>query len=96
MNNGSSWQEGNARYLAATLAWLRACMEQFAARQQEKPIPAMLPAAQPAEESRSIWRRFGRSPELPQRTSNLLLTGSSTRDDADVANAAAAFCPLEM
>ena len=91
MNNGSSWQEGNARYLAATLAWLRACMEQFAVRQQEKPILAVLPAPPPAEESKSIWRRFGRSPELPPRPSNLLLTGSSTRDNADVANAAAAM-----
>jgi len=89
MNNGSSWQEGNARYLTATLAWLRACMEQFAMRQQEKPTPAALPAPKPAEEPKSIWRRFGRSPELP-RTSNLLLTVGATRDNPDVVNAAAA------
>jgi ATPase family associated with various cellular activities (AAA)/Winged helix domain, variant len=93
MNNGTSWQEANARYLAAAMAWLRACMEQLASRQQEKPPTAVLPVPQqPAEEPKSIWRRFGsRSHELPPRTSSLLLTGGTTRDNAEVANAAAAM-----
>jgi hypothetical protein len=92
MNNGANWQEGNARYLAAALTWLRACMEQFIDRQQEKPIAVVLPAAQPTEEPKSIWRRFAsRPPELPPRTSNLLLIGTATRDNEDVVRAAAAM-----
>lgn len=91
MNNGSNWQDGNTRYLAAALAWLRACMEQFAAQQQEKPRPLVLATPHPKEEPKSIWRHFtARSPELPARTPNLLLSGSVTRDN-DVAQAAAAM-----
>ena len=92
MSNGMNWQEGNAKYLAAALTWLRACMEQFIDRQQEKPIAVVLPAAQPVDESKSIWRRFAnRQPELPARTPNLLLTGTATRDGEEVVRAAAAM-----
>lgn len=91
MNNGANWQEGNARYLAAALVWLRACMEQFAARQQEKAVPVVLPPPQPAEEPKSMWRRFGRSPELPARTSKLLLAGGTGRENEEVLRAAAAM-----
>jgi len=92
MNNGTNWQEGNAKYLAAALTWLRASMEQFIDRQQEKPIAVVLPTAQSTEEPKSIWRRFaGRPPELPPRTPNLLLTGTATRDGEDVVRAAAAM-----
>src|SRR5450631_2899479 len=92
MNNGTNWQERNARYLAASLAWLRSSMEQFASEQQEKSGPIILPVPRPKEEPKSIWRHFaGRSPELPPRTPNLLLTGSATRDNDEVAQAAAAM-----
>ena len=92
MTNGLNWQEGNAKYLAAALTWLRACMEQFIDRQQERPIAVVLPAAQPVEESKSIWRRFAnRQPELPAQTPNLLLTGTATRNGEEVVRAAAAM-----
>jgi len=92
MNNGSSWQEGNARYLADALAWLRACMEQFIAQQQEKPTPVVLPVPQPREEPKSIWRRFAsRTPELPARSPSLLLSGNASRDSEEVVRAAAAM-----
>jgi hypothetical protein len=92
MNNGTNWQERNARYLAASLAWLRASMEQFASQQLEKLGPIVLPVPRPKEEPKSIWRHFaGRPPELPQRTPNLLLTASATHDNDEVAQAAAAM-----
>lgn len=93
MNTGNSWQEGNARYLAAGLAWLRASMEQFAAaQQQEKPPQVDLPISQPAEQPKSLWRRFaGRLPEHPTRPSSLLLTGTATLDSEEVLHAAAAM-----
>jgi ATPase family associated with various cellular activities (AAA)/Winged helix domain, variant len=92
MNNGSNWQDGNGRYLAATLAWLRACMEQFAARLAEKTNLPLSPLPRPAEEPKSIWRRFAnRAPELPPHTPSLLLTGGAARDNEEVMHAAAAM-----
>jgi hypothetical protein len=75
MSNGTTWQEGNTRYLAAAMVWLRACMEQFAEQQPENHSVMALPPAPPnPQESKSIWRHFrGRAPELPAQAPNLLL-----------------------
>ena len=45
INNGTDWQKGNAQYLSAVMAWLRACMEQFAAQQPQNQISVALPAS---------------------------------------------------
>ena len=93
MNNATDWQEGNARYLAAALAWLRACMEQLAARHAEAPGSFALPAPVPKEQPRSIWKHFGRPPaELPARTPSLLLSGGvNSHADRRVIQAAEAL-----
>jgi hypothetical protein len=92
MNNGTSWQEGNTRYLSAALSWLRTCMEQLAAEQQEKQGSLALLVPQPQEEPRSLWQHFmGRPAKLPPRPTNLLLTGSATLADRHGTQAAAAM-----
>ncbi len=78
MSNGTDWLEGNARYLAAALTWLRASMEQLAAQQEEPPASTALPIHVPKEEVRSRWKQFlGRPPEPPPRNPSLLLPGGS-------------------
>jgi hypothetical protein len=93
MNNGTDWQEGNARYLAAALAWLRACLEELAARHAEAPASFAIPAPAPKEQPRSIWKHFGRPPaELPARTPSLLLSGGvNSHADRRVIQAAEAL-----
>ena len=91
MNNGTTWQRGNTRYLAAAMAWLRACMEQLAEQQNENQGVATMPLAPAPQESKSIWRHWrGRSAELPARTANLLLPAGSPANER-VAQAAAAL-----
>jgi len=93
MSNAIDWQEGNARYLAAALAWLRACMEQLAARHTETPGSFAIPAPVPKEQPRSIWKHFvGPPAELPARTPSLLLSGGvSSHADQRVIQAAEAL-----
>jgi hypothetical protein len=93
MTNGTEWLEGNARYLSAALAWLRACMEQLAAQQGATPAPAALPVYVEQEEPRSIWKQFlGRPAEIPARNPSLLLTsGSAAPPDQHVTRAAEAL-----
>jgi hypothetical protein len=92
INNGMAWQKGNAQYLSAAMAWLRACLEQFAAQQPENQTSLALPPLPVAEGRRSVWRHFlGAPPELPLRTSSLLLAGAGTHIDQRVAQAAAAM-----
>jgi len=57
MNNGTAWEEGNARYLAAAMTWLRACMEQFA-EQNADPQSTAVPLPSSPHGTRSIWRHF--------------------------------------
>src|SRR5580704_16877137 len=94
INNGTDWQKGNAQYLSAAMAWLRACMEQFAAQQTQNQTSVALPPPPPParEEHKSVWRHFRSGPpELPARTSSLLLPGFGTHSDQQVAQAAAAM-----
>jgi hypothetical protein len=72
-----AWQEANARYLAAVLAWLRARMERRA-RQSHRPVALAAPQPQPPppppEQGRSLWRRFRPSePQEPLRNAQPLL-----------------------
>jgi hypothetical protein len=62
MSNGENnlradWQKGNAEYLAATMAWLRACLEQYAAPAPGSQSSIVLQSA--PEEPRSKWLRCG-------------------------------------
>lgn len=92
INNGTDWQKGNAQYLSAVMAWLRACMEQFAAQQPQNQISVALPPPPAREEHKSVWRHFRSGPhELPARTSSLLLPGFGAHSDQRVAQAAAAI-----
>jgi len=96
MNNGSDWQKGNARYLAAAMAWLRACLEELAGQQREDQSIHAVPILPAREEHRSVWRHFlGRPPELPAKTPSLLLPGPGTHaasyNDQRVEQAAAAM-----
>ncbi len=89
MNNETTWQNGNTRYLAAAMAWLRVCMEQLAEQQSANRAVA-LPMAPVARESRSIWRHLrSRAPELSARSPSLLLPAGSHANER-VAQAAAA------
>jgi hypothetical protein len=92
VNNGTDWQRGNAQYLSAAMAWLRACMAQFAAQQPENQTSLALPPLPVREGHKSVWRHFlGRPPEIPATTPTLLLPGARTHSDQRVAQAAAAM-----
>jgi hypothetical protein len=93
MTNGSDWLEGNSRYLAAALAWLRASMEQVAAQQGVPAAAVPMPAYAPKEEPRAAWKSFlGRSSDAPVRNPNLLLPSSRLpQADQQVAQAAEAL-----
>ena len=97
MTNGTEWLEGNARYLSAAVAWLRACMEQLASEQggtvAPPPAPTPLPVYVEKEEPRSIWKQFlGRPAEIPAKNPSLLLTaGQGPSPDQRVTQAAEAL-----
>src|SRR5579864_7184941 len=95
MNNGSDWQKGNARYLAAAMAWLRLCLEELAAQQREDQSIVASPVLPTREGNKSVWRNFwGRPPELQAKTPSLLLpsaAGHGTNTDQRVEQAAAAM-----
>ncbi len=79
MNNGTDWQKGNARYLAAAMTWLRACLEELAAQQREDQSILALPILPARQGHKSGWRHLlSRRPELPAKTPSLLLPGSGT------------------
>jgi hypothetical protein len=91
-NNGTDWLDGNARYLAAALTWLRACLEQLAAQQGEPP-PIALPVHVPQEQPRSIWNHLlGRPGERPPNNPSLLLpSATGAHADPHVTQAAEAM-----
>jgi hypothetical protein len=92
INSGTDWQKGNAQYLSTAMAWLRACLEEFAAQQPETQSIVALPPLAVREGHKSVWRNFlGRSPELPARTPSLLLQAAGAHSDQRVGQAAAAM-----
>jgi hypothetical protein len=73
INAGAEWQKGNAEYLSAVMAWLRACLERCAGPSSESQTSIVLQPLQPREEPKSMWRRFSKpQPALPERTPTLL------------------------
>jgi hypothetical protein len=92
ISNGSDWQKGNAQYLSAAMAWLRACLEQFAAQQPEHQTTLALPPVPVREGHKSVWRNFfGAQPALPAGTPSLLLSGGVGHSDRRVTQASAAM-----
>src|SRR5882724_10719352 len=82
MTNGADWQKGNARYLSAAMAWLRACLEQLAGQQKEEHRESQslleLPVVAAPEGTKSVWRQFLRKPpQLSAKTPSLLLPSSA-------------------
>ena len=70
MTGTPTWQDNNARYLSASLAWLRALLERRAGEEHRSVALAVpgLPAPSP-EESRPFWKRFRYvEPDVPVRT----------------------------
>jgi hypothetical protein len=87
MSTSENWEQGNARYLSAAVAWLRACLERAVAGDVGPSLP--LPATV-VEHHPSFWSRLVQGPGQPQATTGHLLpaAGSSAGNDR-VANAAA-------
>ncbi|HYX53125.1 MAG TPA: AAA family ATPase [Candidatus Limnocylindrales bacterium] len=76
MNDVSTWQDGNTRFLSAALQWIRASLE-FCANQAQVPGPHLLAAEQAAKESPSFWRSFIRSKPAPGVAAPKLLPGTA-------------------
>src|SRR5262245_8041630 len=92
--SAEGWQASNARYLSASLAWLRLRLELFAEREypSAQPVTAIVPAPTPAPPARRSW--FGAAPESttnarPVATMLLPAGPASTVSDEQVAQAAA-------
>ncbi len=70
-NQQIHWQEGNSRYLAAALAWLRLLLEREAQREQGPaimPVPASqptTPASPPQSQKRGFFRKPPAEPATP-------------------------------
>src|SRR5260370_41559124 len=75
MTGTPSWQENNARYLSASLAWLRALLERRAGEEHQSVAltVAERPPAPSPEESRSFWKRFRYVEPMPVRTTQPML-----------------------
>ena len=65
------WQEGNSRYLAAAVAWLRLLLEREAQREQGPaimPVPASqptTPASPPQSQKQAFFRKPPAEPSSP-------------------------------
>src|SRR6266851_4061277 len=90
MNDAANWYEGNARYLAAALAWLRACLEVRASHSLD---PGNLLLAVPVTiEGRSFWRDLVKgTPRPPSVAPKLLPSSSSLYADPQVVQSAQAM-----
>jgi len=88
----ASWQDNNAHYLSAALAWLRARLERCAGHGQETFALALAQSpSQPEEQSKSFWKQWVRrsSPEPAAKTPTLLPAARSHEAGDRVAQSAA-------
>ena len=76
MNDVSTWQDGNTRFLSAALQWIWASLESCA---NQAPVPGhhLLAAEQAVTESRSFWRSLIKSKPAPGMVAPKLLPGPS-------------------
>jgi ATPase family associated with various cellular activities (AAA) len=87
MSTSDNWEQGNARYLSAAVAWLRACLERAVGADvgPSMPLPATV-----VEHHPSFWSRLVQGPSEPQAaTGHLLPAAGSGASNDRVANAAA-------
>jgi hypothetical protein len=92
MNDGMNWQAGNARYLSTAIAWLRACLEELAAKHDAERALLPAPVAPASEEGKSVWRHFrSRASESAGQTPTLLLPETVSSPGSRVARAASAL-----
>src|ERR1700738_2219483 len=59
MSTPADWQEDNARYLSAAIAWLRTLLEQRGSHARTSlttPPPQAKPPSESREERRALWR----------------------------------------
>jgi hypothetical protein len=90
MSNGSDWQKGNAQYLSAAMAWLRACFDQFESRQGRTQSGAAVPVLSDPAPGKSRWRDFVRPGQGQAKPVNApLLPGAANHSDGRVLEAAA-------
>jgi len=95
MTDASIWQDGNTRFLAAALQWLRACLEVRAAQSHES-SQQMFPSAPAQVEGRSFWRGLGKSkPEAATVMPKLLPGPAHPSSDPQVIQAAQAMKKAE-
>ena len=93
MTGTPSWQESNARYLSASLAWLRALLERRAGEEHRSVALAVpdRPPAPASEESRPFWKRFRYvEPDVPVRTTQPMLPSAPAKPAEERVQRAAA------
>ena len=94
MSETTSWQQTNARYLAAAVAWVRSRLEHRVSDRREgrelvvRDEALGSPLAHPgeAEESRSFWRLFGRRHEAARPTA--LMPPADVEEEGESTHAA--------
>ncbi len=87
MSESASWQENNARYLGAAVAWLRARLERLANQEQR---PTAITPWRPREEPRSFWHQLVKGAPAETGPSLPALLPPRTSDiDREIAQAAA-------
>lgn len=96
MTDLANWQDANARYLSAALAWLRARLERQSRQGQgvlALSAPQPQPQSQPQAENRSLWAQLVRRSTAPSVAKAPSLLPPARGHDADdgVAQAAAAM-----
>jgi hypothetical protein len=93
MSDPASWQDGNAQYLSAAIAWLRALLQRRGGHPQASlATPPPQPEARPGQPQKSFWRPLmRRTPAQPLASEPVVLLppGQASSADKSVAQAAA-------
>jgi hypothetical protein len=87
MTESSVWQDNNAKYLSAALAWLRARLER---RVRRNPSSTPIDSPSPAEASRALWRQPRATNPTPNASISPRLSPSSQADPIEETNVEAA------
>lgn len=101
MTGGTDWVDGNTRYMAAALAWLRACLDRPASDRQEQSPQTLLVTPSATEEPKSRWKNIlgrpgavvGKAPILLPAAGNEVEANHLIAQAAQALDAAAAIDP---